>query len=266
MEPNLKVSLIQTDISWENVAINLKNLETKIETIQDTDIIILPEMFTTGFTMSNSKCAETMDGRTIQWMQSMATSKNCVITGSLIIHENDKYFNRLIWATPDGTIQYYDKKHLFSLSFENENYSAGAARKVFQYKGWNILVLICYDIRFQNYCANAGIINNNYRGEYDLAIVVASWPERRSMAWNALIQARAIENQCYLVAVNRVGADGNDVMHKGDSSVIHPNGEILFKKENDETIYQCALQVDELVLHRRTYQFWKDASICITNN
>jgi omega-amidase len=259
MTNNLKVAIVQSNISWENATYNLQEFEKKIYSISQADIIVLPEMFNTGFSMKAKELAEPMNGETVVWMQRMAKQKNAVIVGSLIIVENDKYYNRLIWACPSGTITTYNKKHLFSLSFENENFEQGNEKCIVNYKGWNFLLVICYDIRFPVYCRNTPSKFDDYRGTYDGIIAIASWPHKRSLAWKVLLQARAIENQAYVIAVNRVGADGNDIDHSGHSSIIAPGGEIIFQNADKEIVYQTDIDMDVLIAQRRAYPFWKDA-------
>lgn len=219
---NLSVTTIQTDLYWENIEANLEMFEGYFEKIANTALIILPEMFTTGFTMNASKLAEAMDGKTIKWLQYHAQKKKSVITGSIIIHENDYYFNRLIWMRPDGTYDHYDKRHLFTLAKEHHYYTAGSQRLIVDLKGWRICPLICYDLRFP--------VWSRCQDDYDLLIYVANWPKKRIDAWKTLLHARAIENQAYVIGVNRIGIDHDGHAYSGESTVITPGEEgILYQ-------------------------------------
>jgi omega-amidase len=270
MNSTLKVAIIQSNLHWENISANLKMFDEKISAIkkEETDVIILPEMFTTGFTMNAANCFETMNGKAMEWMKEKATQTNAAICGSLIIKENEQYFNRLIWMQTDGNLFTYDKHHLFRLSNEHKTYTAGNQRQIVDWKGWKINLNVCYDLRFPVWSRQKKASPNlskgeeeiqNYRGEYDALLYVANWPERRNTAWKALLQARAIENQCYVIGANRVGDDGNKIYHSGDSSIISPSGEIIARATNEEKIISAELSIDELIAFRRTYQFWKDA-------
>ncbi|MCB9285547.1 MAG: amidohydrolase [Lewinellaceae bacterium] len=220
MEP-LRVTLVQTELAWEDPAANLQRLERKLHPISGTtDLIILPEMFTTGFTMRAEAMAEDMDGPTLRWMQAMASQLDAVITGSVVICERGACFNRLLWVRPDKTYAYYDKRHLFSLAGEQHHYTAGNQRLLVGLKGWTICPLICYDLRFPVWSRNTQ--------DYDLLIYVANWPKARRHAWQSLLVARAIENQSYTIGVNRVGEDANGNEYTGDSMVVNFAGEVLY--------------------------------------
>lgn len=250
---NLKITIFQGYLFWENTDKNLQNISLRLSNIREkTDLIILPEMFTTGFTMNAAALAEPMGGKTMQWMQKTAQQYNCVITGSIIIKENNKYYNRLIWMRSDGTHEHYDKRHLFALAKENETYSAGDKKLVVELNGWKICPMICYDLRFP-------VWMRNVNGEYDLLIIVANWPERRALHWRTLIPARAVENQAYVVAVNRVGHDGNEVYHSGDSTCIGPMGNVIYYKRDEEDLYTFTINGDEPEKTRRALPFLKDA-------
>ncbi len=261
MKPILKVTVIQSNLHWENISANLKMFDEKISSIkkEETDMIVLPEMFTTGFTMNATNCFETMNGKAIEWMKEKSIQTNAAICGSLIIKENEQFFNRLIWMQPGGNLFSYDKHHLFRLSNEHKTYTSGNQRQVIDCKGWRINLSVCYDLRFPVWTRQQFFSDENYRGEYDVLLYVANWPERRNTAWKALLQARAIENQCYVIGANRVGDDGNNIYHSGDSSIISPSGEIMICESNDEKIIFAELSMEELIAFRRTYQFWKDA-------
>lgn len=216
----LKITLIQSDIAWEDIQANLDAFETKIEQITPfTDVIVLPEMFSTGFSMNASQLAESMSGKAVKWMARIAKSHQSVITGSLMIKERGKYFNRLIWMRPDGSFEKYDKRHLFSLSKEPKIFSGGEEKLVLEHNGWKICPQVCYDLRFPEW--------NRNTEDFDLYINVANWPAKRSEAWKTLLRARAIENQVFVVGVNRYGDDGNGFYHSGDSTAIDPLGETI---------------------------------------
>ncbi|WP_207425650.1 amidohydrolase [Pedobacter sp. SYSU D00535] len=249
----LKITTFQAYLFWENIDKNLQNLSLRLSSIREkTDLIVLPEMFSTGFSMNAASLAEEMGGKTMQWMHSQAERFESVITGSLIIKEDGKYYNRLIWMRPDGSYEKYDKRHLFGLGKEDSVYEAGKDKLFVELNGWRICPAICYDLRFPVWLRNKG-------GEYDLLLVVANWPERRSAHWRALIPARAVENQAFVVGVNRVGHDGNEIYHSGDSMCIDPNGKTVYYKPNDEDLYTFSISKDELVKVRRAYPFLRDA-------
>jgi len=232
---NLCVTLIQSILHWENAEANLAMFSEKIAKIAEpTDLIVLPEMFSTGFSMQAAKLAQTMDGETVRWMRKTAAKRQCVIAGSLMIKEHNKFFNRLIWMRPDGTHEQYDKRHLFSLSDEPKVFTAGKERIIVDLKGWKVCPLVCYDLRFP-------VWSRNTATHYDVLLYVANWPERRSAAWKLLLRARAIENLSYTIGVNRVGNDGNEVYHSGDSAAINPLGETLFAQAHEECVHTLVL-------------------------
>lgn len=263
---NLHISLIQSNIYWEDKKTNLANWENKIQSIpKGVELVILPEMFTTGFSMHAEKLAETMDGVTIQWMRSLAIKKRIILTGSVIIKENENYYNRLIWMLPNGECIYYDKRHLFFAN-ENKYYTAGKKRVITSVNGFKILLLICYDLRFPVWSTQqVQQTPNGLQPEFDVIIYIASWPEIRNLAWKTLLQARAIENQCYVIGVNRIGEDGNKIHHSGNSMVIDPLGEIMYCKENEEDIYTAILNRKDLEEIRNGFPFWKDADRFVRN-
>ena len=224
---DLKVIIIQSDLAWENPTANLNNFDAKINSISEkTDIIVLPEMFNTAFSINPAKCAETMYGATMKWIQHKAKEKNCVIVGSILINENGDFYNRMVWIQPDGSHFTYDKRHLFRMSDEYKLFNGGNNRTIIEYKGWKINLLICYDLRFPVWSRNT-YKDGNY--EYDLMIYVANWPASRSFIWQTLLKARAIENQSYVIGVNRVGDDGFNTPHSGDSMIIDPVGNVIYK-------------------------------------
>jgi len=250
---NITVSLIQTELFWEDIQANLAMLDTKIDTISEkTDIIILPEMFTTGFTMNAGKLAESMNGSAVSWIAAKARQKNTHILGSVIIEEDKKYFNRLLFAKPDGEIITYDKKHLFRMAGEHNVFSAGNRHLTVTVNGWKLRTFICYDLRFPVWC-------RNIENRYDAAIFVADWPARRALHWKTLLPARAVENQSYVIGVNRVGEDGNGLTYSGDSSIVDPLGNILFTQADIPCIHTATLDYDRIREYRETFAAWQDA-------
>lgn len=233
---DLRVTLIQTYLNWEHPEENFKHLSNVLSKIEEpTDLIILPEMFTTGFTMKPEQLAEEHGGKGLQWMQQQAKEKGCVITGSISVKENSHYYNRLYWVEPDGTYQYYNKRHLFRMGNEQQHYTPGDSRMIVDLKGWKICPLICYDLRFP-------VWSRNTIGHlYDVLIYVANWPNVRSYAWKQLLVARSIENQCYTIGVNRVGRDGNLFEHSGDSCALNPKGEYISNLQPNEDKYQTVI-------------------------
>jgi omega-amidase len=254
---SLSVTLIQTALHWEDKTANLQMLEQKINSITEkTHVVVLPEMFNTGFSMRPEALAETMQGETVAWMKRLAAEKRMILTGSLIIEEEGHFYNRLIWMLPNGQYGYYNKRHLFAYANEDQHYSGGNQRFIASVNGWKINLLVCYDLRFPVW-ARQQYTEEGF--EYDVLICVANWPERRNTAWKTLLQARAIENQCYVVGVNRVGKDGNDNYHSGDSMAVTALGEVLYHKEHDEDIVTIQLEKEALQVVREKLPFWKDA-------
>jgi predicted amidohydrolase len=245
----INVTLIQSDIIWEDRILNLKKYQEKLNQIESTDLIILPEMFTTGFSMSPKGISESMNGETIQWMKANASKMNTAICGSIIIEEDGKYFNRFIWVSPDGSIHHYDKRHLFSFAGENKNYTPGDEKIIIEYKGWKICPLICYDLRFPVWSRNSE--------DYDLLIYVANWPDKRKSSWKSLLTARAIENQCYVIGVNRVGEDSKNY-YSGDSSLINALGETLYTNSHIEEMYSTTISKYDLNKVRTQLPFLND--------
>ena len=288
----LTCTLIQTKLFWEDAAANRRMLEEKINSITEkTEVVILPEMFSTGFSMQPEKFAETMDGETLEWMQRIASSKKIILTGSLMIKEasdtsegtgREAYYNRLIWMLPNGEFGVYDKRHLFAYGDEHNHYSSGAKRLIASVNGWKINLQVCYDLRFPVWARQSPPLLFGKEGsgdfpslsesgaandlEYDVLLYVANWPERRSLAWKTLLQARAIENQCYAIGVNRVGEDGTGVYHAGDSMVVNSMGEVLYQKTHEEEIFTIQLNKQHLEETRRRFPFWKDADRFIIVN
>ena len=253
----LTITIIQSNLIWENKAANLLMLEQKIKGLEDrTEIIVLPEMFSTGFSMNNLLLAEEMNGETVNWMKRVAAENKIILTGSIIIKENENFYNRLIWMLPNGEYGVYDKRHLFGFGNETEHYSAGNKRLIASVKGWKINLQICYDLRFPVWARQNP--TDKSEAEYDVLIYVANWPERRSHAWKTLLCARAIENQSYVVGVNRVGDDGNNIYHSGNSMVVDPAGAVLYHKPDDEDIFTITLQKEQLSEFRSKFPFLKD--------
>jgi predicted amidohydrolase len=256
--PALKFTLIQANLHWEDRKANLEMFEEKINKLESgSQVVVLPEMFSTGFSMKPELLAETMEGPTVSWMKKMAGSKKLILTGSLIVEENGQYYNRLIWMLPNGAFGHYDKRHLFAFAKENNHYAGGHQRLIASVNGWKINLMVCYDLRFPVWARQQFDEEKNF--EYDVLIYVANWPERRNIAWKTLLQARAIENQCYVIGVNRVGDDGNGIYHSGDSMVIDPLGNILYQKAHEEDVFTISLDKELLEEVRIKFPFWKDA-------
>lgn len=251
---DLKVTVVQTKLHWADKEQNLEKFSSILAAFNpgDTDLIVLPETFSTGFIVQPETVAETMHGSAVQWMLSAAERLQCVLTGSLIIEENGHYYNRLIWAKPDNTLEYYNKRHRFSMAQEDKRYTAGSERLILELKGWKVCPLICYDLRFPVWCRNK-------KNEFDLQLFVANWPDLRSNAWRQLLIARAIENQVYVVGVNRTGHDGNDIYHAGYSGVIDPAGENAEMHAHEDHIHTYTLSVQRLAEVRRKLPFLNDA-------
>jgi omega-amidase len=263
---SLNITLIQTDLHWENKSANLDMLNRQFSSLNEPGhIVVLPEMFTTGFSMCPSGLAETMQGNTIEWMKALSKEKKCILTGSVIIKEDNsdnetQYFNRLIWMMPNGNFGYYDKRHLFAFAEEDRFYSRGEKRTIFSVNGWRILPQICYDLRFPVWSRQQLIrADDTCTPEYDVLLYVANWPAKRKHAWRSLLIARAIENQSYVVAVNRIGVDGNNNTYSGNSMVVDPLGEIIFEQENTACMEQITLSKTHLENCRNKFAFLRDA-------
>ena len=247
----LNVSLLQVNLSWENKTENLQRLTEKIERLPDTtDLIVLPEMFTTGFTMNAQVLAEPVNGPTLRWLKKMAADKQAAITGSYIVTENGKFYNRLIWMKPDGKFDFYNKRHLFTLAKEHLHYQAGSQKIFPKIKNWKALPLICYDLRFP-------VWSRNTNG-YDLLVYVANWPDKRSEAWKALLISRAIENQCYTIGVNCVGVDGKGYYYQGDSCIIDYAGKVIRHAAHHESILQAEIDLEAQKKFREKLPFLAD--------
>jgi len=228
---DLRITIVQSQLHWEDKDKNMEMFDKLLSGLSGkTDLIVLPEMFTTGFTLNAEALAESTPGLTLAWMKKVASEANAAIIGSMIAEEDGKYFNRLLWVNPDGSWHKYDKRHLFSMADENRHFSAGTERLVVNYKGWKILPLVCYDLRFPVWAKNRN--QSDGQPEYDAMIYVANWPEARKQPWKKLLQARAIENQAFVIAANRVGKDLKDITYSGDSAIINPYGEYLAEDES----------------------------------
>lgn len=252
MNSQLKIACIQSDLIWENPEQNHKSFTKKISDISETaDVVILPEMFTTGFTMNAEKVAETMEGKTVEWMKQQAVKTNAAIVGSVIILENNNYYNRLLFVEPSGKITTYDKRHTFTLAGEDKVFTAGNKKVIIDYKGWKICPLICYDLRFPVWARNTE--------DYDILLYVANWPKPRIAAWDTLLQARAIENMCYCIGVNRVGIDGIKMEYSGHSAVYDALGNSITSiepfKEQAEIVL---LEKRHLSAYRNKFKFLDD--------
>ena len=245
----LKITIIQPDMIWENQGANLKKCSEMISEIGTTDVIVFPEMFTTGFSMQPIILKEKMDGVAVNWMKNVAAEKNAAVIGSLIIEDGDKIFNRAVWVYPDGKIEKYDKRHLFTMGQEPLFYSPGNGKTVIEYKGWKFCPLICYDLRFPVWARNTE--------NYDVLMYVANWPSPRHHHWKSLLVARAVENQSYCIGVNRTGIDGTGLHYSGDSCLISPKGVAEFLGE-DECIKTFELSYTELHDYRKIFPLLED--------
>lgn len=254
---DLRISIIQTNLHWESIDANLAMLEEKIWKIKtESDLIVLPEMFNTGFSMKTA-LAEPMNSKTFRWMKQQAAQTQAALVGSFMINEGGKFYNRMVFMKPDGTSEHYDKRHLFRMSDEHTQLEQGHKRLIIHYKGWNILPLVCYDLRFPVWSRNR--FSPDGQAEYDLMICVANWPSPRSRAWDTLLQARAIENLCYVVGVNRIGKDGNGHDYCGNSAIIDPKGEYLFYRQDWEKISTKVLHAKSLLDYRQKFPAGLDA-------
>jgi omega-amidase len=251
---NLNISAIQCDLHWEDVEQNLQSIEYLLTTVPvNADVVLLPEMFTSGFSMDAKSVAVKMEGAEVNRIKTWASKYNVAIVGSLAVEENGNYYNRLLWVNPDGEVFKYDKKHLFTFANEQKTYCAGNEKLIVCYKGLKFACFICYDLRFPVWNRNAG-------NDYDVAIYVANWPEKRIEAWKSLLVARAIENQAYVVAVNRVGTDGNGVKYNGYSVILGPEGEALVVSEvGEKKTLNCSLSGDRLNKYRIDFPVFNDA-------
>ena len=253
MNDILKVAMIQTDVVWEQVTKNLTRFDKLIESISNpVDLIIFPEMFTTGFSNHPEKLAENMNGDTVNWMKEIALNKDSYLSGSIIIEEENKFYNRFLFIAPDGTVQFYDKRHLFNIHDGETQYCRGISRQIFKMGEWNICPQICYDLRFPVWYRNSG--------DYDILINVANWPEARCENWMTLLRARAIENMVYSIGVNRIGSDANRISYVGESMAVNPKGEVLNEiNPGFEGIIHVQLSREQLKILRKNFPVLQDA-------
>jgi omega-amidase len=248
----MRIAILQIELAWQNAAANRSRIADYLaqHIAHPTDLIVLPEMFSTGFTMAAAACAETMQGDTMAWLRKLAHTYDAAVVGSLIIAENSNFYNRLVFMQPDGTFFCYDKRHLFGLAGETEHYTAGTEKLLVTWRGWRIMPLICYDLRFPVWSRNTQ--------NYDLLLYIANWPARRATHWQTLLRARAIENQAYTVGVNVVGTDGNGLYYSGDSAIITPLGDTVVQISNGTSLYQTTLSRDTLTDIRAQLPFLQD--------
>ena len=250
---DLKVTLIQTELEWETPDVNLDRFELLFEDVTDaTDLILLPEMFTTGFTMNAEKFAEEMDGPTVKWLVDQANRNKCAIAGSMIIKEGHHFYNRFVWADAEGGFYHYDKRHLFRMAGEHQIYTAGKKNIIIEHHGWRIAPFVCYDLRFP-------VWTRNVYPQYDLALYIGNWPLKRYEHWKTLLRARAIENMAWVVGVNRIGKDSNGNNYNGDSSIYDPFGELVFHRSHEAVIHTEILSKAKLLEYRETFPVWEDA-------
>ncbi|CAM3721443.1 amidohydrolase [Flavobacterium gelidilacus] len=250
----MKVVLFQTNLVWENPKSNRTFIEEYFMSEDDEfDLFVLPEMFTTGFTMNPENVAETMQGETIYWMKSLALKQNCAVCGSLVVSENNRFYNRFIFVHPNGEIDFYNKKHLFSLAGEHQKYSKGTKKVIIDYKGWKICPQVCYDLRFPAFSRN--------HENYDLLLYVANWPKPRTNAWDILLKARAVENLCYVVGVNRIGFDENNHEYIGHSQVIDELGNQILDAEENLGVFIIELDKNKMLETRNKLNFLNDKDV-----
>jgi predicted amidohydrolase len=252
MNSHLRVTILQCDLAWRDPAANRANLARHFRgLVGHTDLVVLPEMFSTGFSMDAEALAEDMDGPTVGWLREEAAALGCVITGSLIVRDDGHCYNRLVWARPDGSLAHYDKRHLFRMAGEHEHFAAGSRRLIVTLKGWRICPMVCYDLRFP--------VWSRSRGDYDALIYVANWPARRRLAWQSLLRARAIENLACVVGVNRIGRDGNGVTYAGDSVALDHLGQPLGSDGDGDRVETAVLDLESLQSWRRSFPAHLDA-------
>lgn len=257
-DKSLRIAALQMSLQWHDPVGNRLHAEELLERIQGPlDMLLLPEMFATGFTMEAKTVAEKMDGESVLWMQSTAQRYDCAVGGSLVIEEEGKFFNRFCWVSESGCFAYYDKRHLFSLAGENEPYEAGQEHSIIQWRGWNIATQICYDLRFPIWTRNKYDAQGN--AVYDLLVNVASWPKPRIAHWDTLLAARAIENLAYVVGLNRVGKDENGFEYCGSSRVIGYDGEVLASARNQAAVILSEIEKEPLLVYRKRFPFWREA-------
>ena len=251
---DLRVSIVQGETRWHDPAANRAYYGHLIAPLRGrTDLVVLPETFTSGFSNEAIGKAEGMDGPTVAWIREQAATLDAAVTGSVQLRTDAGVFNRMLFATPDGALTHYDKRHLFSFAKENERYAAGKERVVVAWRDWNILLQVCYDLRFPVFARNRFDAGRPRELDYDLALYVANWPSARSYPWKTLLRARAIENLCYVVGVNRVGTDGNGLHYSGDSAVVDFLGHPVSEATDEEVVTTTTLQAAELAAHRQRF-------------
>lgn len=252
-QENLRVAVFQFDLAWENPEANRTKIDEWLQKAnRKMDVVFLPEMFSTGFSMNATELAEPMDGETIVWMKAKCAEHQLALCGSLIIKENNQFYNRLVFVEPSGEIQHYDKHHLFTMADEESHFQSGMERLIVNYQGWRICPLICYDLRFPVWARN--------RNEYDVLVYSANWPESRTEVWNTLLKARAIENQSYVVGANRVGVDGSKILYSGNSQLIDPKGSVLSAiADHHKGIVYAGFSYRELMEYRKKFPVLDDA-------
>ena len=250
---HLKVTLVQANLAWEDPVTNRAHFDHLLASAKgDTDLVVLPEMFTTGFTMAGDKWAESMDDPSVSWLRNKAAELKSDVAGSLIIREGEQLYNRLVWATAGGLLYFYDKRHLFRMSGEHKVYAAGTDPLTVTIGTWRIRPFICYDLRFPIWSRNIG-------NGYDVALFVANWPAARAAHWTALLTARAIENQAYIIGINRVGLDGNGHAYSGDSMALDPQGQVIFHARDQEVVHTVDLDASAQEAYRQSFPAWRDA-------
>ncbi len=260
---DLTLTVIQSNLAWEQPLKNLHNFDEKLKDLKNSqDVVVLPEMFATAFTMDVRNFCTGMDGPVVSWMKEKAAALNSAVTGSIIFKEKDVFYNRLVWMNPDHTFETYDKRHLFRFGGEHNFFRAGSRKIVVEHRGWHICPLVCYDLRFPVWSKNT-LLNENY--QYDVLIYVANWPEARKQHWKSLLKARAIENLVYVVGVNRTGSDGRGTRHSGNSLIISPRGEILCELgDNTDEVKTIVLSRADLINYRQKFNVapdWDDFRI-----
>ena len=250
---HLKVTLVQANLAWEDPVTNRAHFDHLLASAKGvTDLVVLPEMFTTGFTMAGDAWAEDMEGPSFRWLRNKAVELKSDVAGSLIIREGEQLYNRLVWATAGGLLYFYDKRHLFRMSGEHKVYAAGTDPLTVTIGTWRIRPFICYDLRFPIWSRNIG-------NGYDVALFVANWPAARAAHWTALLTARAIENQAYIIGINRVGLDGNGHAYSGDSMALDPQGQVIFHARDQEVVHTVDLDASAQEAYRQSFPAWRDA-------
>lgn len=253
-ENHLHIAVVQAELVWENPNENRAYFEKVISNLPaETELVILPEMFVTGFSMHVDACAESMDGESLSWLKLLAATTNKIICGSLMISETDRYYNRFVFVRPDHSVEFYDKRHLFSMGEENLHFTPGQERKIFKIKSFRILPQICYDLRFPVFSRN--------RNDYDLMINCANWPAPRQEVWDTLLKARAIENQAFVAGANRIGKDDNGINYSGGSAILDAKGKAIVHAGKDELVITAKLSKESLDNFRKRFPVSDDADL-----